>query len=852
MFGPKRERGFSSGAPRFPARPPSGRASRDAVKAKAESGSRVDEPGSTSSLARVPSSPSPSSPSTLMVNLSSCKYEAVRACARDAGYAEVGDEEEHWDLHWTDLSVSEHRVAKMLPFQRVNHFPGMMEICRKAALSRNLKRMQQASPKGAYDFAPMTWEYPNELESFRRYRRANPGHAYIVKPTAGAMGRGIYLVESETEIDHKHDQPVVIQKYVSNPLLIDGFKFDLRVYALVAHVDPLVVYVYDEGIARLATTAYVAPAAGNLREKTMHLTNYSVNKHSEGFVHADADDEGTKRAMSALFRDLERKGHDVGKLREQIADVVVRTVVSIQPHLAHAYHSAVTNGPKSAAERPPAPGGERRGTSSSSSGRRGASRGGGGSADRYAARGEGEGGIVGSVGTAGGAGSAAASSAAASGPSGSESGPRAPSRCFEVLGFDIILDENLTPTLLEVNHSPSFGTDSPLDLRVKRGLIGDVLKALALDAGERNVWRDAQKKRQRQRLYNHTAPTEGGRGLPGASSGEGPDAYSSGAAPVPSRGRSTMSSLGSTARSEGGGYAGGYEAAAAAAGAATARRPRAAEPGGSKQRRDPGGEPGGRPGSRAGGDRGAFSGRARTGAEEAEADGGPANGGATSSTKIGGGGATRSTGGGATPSTGGGLRASPRDWSSPSPPPRPPRPPPPPAARRPPGSMDPDAPPLRMGGFWRAHPHAGPTPAEAAATRAHGMSSPRVVAREALARTLAETAERFFQPVAGCACAACDARVVRDRLSYAVQHMKRVTVEGDEAPLDDRDDEFLSSFPFSRESPKTFAVSVGGGKSGGGAGEGTRPRETRTYTSLAGKAALNVRERNRRATRTFR
>ena len=88
--------------------------------------------------------------------------------------------------------------------------------------------------------------------------------------------------------------------------------------------------------------------------------------------------------------------------------------------------------------------------------------------------------------------------------------------------------------------------------------------------------------------------------------------------------------------------------------------------------------------------------------------------------------------------------------------------------------MDPDAPPLRMGGFWRAHPHAGPTPAEAAATRAHGMSSPRVVAREALARTLAETAERFFQPVAGCACAACDARVVRDRLSYAVQHMKRI------------------------------------------------------------------------------
>ena len=419
MFGPKRERGFSSGAPRFPARPPSGRASRDAVKAKAESGSRVDEPGSTSSLARVPSSPSPSSPSTLMVNLSSCKYEAVRACARDAGYAEVGDEEEHWDLHWTDLSVSEHRVAKMLPFQRVNHFPGMMEICRKAALSRNLKRMQQASPKGAYDFAPMTWEYPNELESFRRYRRANPGHAYIVKPTAGAMGRGIYLVESETEIDHKHDQPVVIQKYVSNPLLIDGFKFDLRVYALVAHVDPLVVYVYDEGIARLATTAYVAPAAGNLREKTMHLTNYSVNKHSEGFVHADADDEGDEaRDVGAV----PRPGEERARRRETEGTNRRRRRAHRRVHPAAPRARVPQRGDQRTEGAAEAAGAGGRGGGLRRRGG-GESRGGGRVRRPVRRSGEGEGGIVGSVGTAGGAGIAAASSsAAASAPPGRNRG----------------------------------------------------------------------------------------------------------------------------------------------------------------------------------------------------------------------------------------------------------------------------------------------------------------------------------------------------------------------------------------------------------------------------------------------
>ncbi len=46
---------------------------------------------------------------------------------------------------------------------------------------------------------------------------------------------------------------------------------------------------------------------------------------------------------------------------------------------------------------------------------------------------------------------------------------------FIILRFDIILDENLKPWLLEVNHTPSFHTDSPLDEQVKRNLILDTL-----------------------------------------------------------------------------------------------------------------------------------------------------------------------------------------------------------------------------------------------------------------------------------------------------------------------------------------------------------------------------------------
>ena len=47
--------------------------------------------------------------------------------------------------------------------------------------------------------------------------------------------------------------------------------------------------------------------------------------------------------------------------------------------------------------------------------------------------------------------------------------------CFEVFGFDILLDENCKPWLLEVNHTPSFETDTPLDQNIKHNLILDTL-----------------------------------------------------------------------------------------------------------------------------------------------------------------------------------------------------------------------------------------------------------------------------------------------------------------------------------------------------------------------------------------
>ena len=52
--------------------------------------------------------------------------------------------------------------------------------------------------------------------------------------------------------------------------------------------------------------------------------------------------------------------------------------------------------------------------------------------------------------------------------------------CFEIFGFDILIDQNLKPWLLEVNLSPSLNTDSPLDLKIKGNMIADLFTLIGI------------------------------------------------------------------------------------------------------------------------------------------------------------------------------------------------------------------------------------------------------------------------------------------------------------------------------------------------------------------------------------
>jgi tubulin polyglutamylase TTLL5 len=73
--------------------------------------------------------------------------------------------------------------------------------------------------------------------------------------------------------------------------------------------------------------------------------------------------------------------------------------------------------------------------------------------------------------------------------------------CFELFGYDILIDSNLRPWLLEVNASPSLARENHLDHRVKNALIHDIIQLLDIAAYDR----EALAKILRKRLQSITS-----------------------------------------------------------------------------------------------------------------------------------------------------------------------------------------------------------------------------------------------------------------------------------------------------------------------------------------------------------
>ena len=113
----------------------------------------------------------------LGINLTNCKYDSVHRVSRRFGLKEMGDEDD-WVVFWTDVSVAMERVMALKRYQKINHFPGMIEICRKDMLARNITRMMRLFPKEYY-ITPKSWCLPSEWAQLHDYLRGKKGNKCV-------------------------------------------------------------------------------------------------------------------------------------------------------------------------------------------------------------------------------------------------------------------------------------------------------------------------------------------------------------------------------------------------------------------------------------------------------------------------------------------------------------------------------------------------------------------------------------------------------------------------------------------------------------------------------------------------
>jgi len=207
---------------------------------------------------------------------------------------------------------------------KVHHFPGAAEVCTKELSGLALNLASQESPE-TYKFWPRTWLYPSDRE---RLKAENKGKktVYIIKPLSSSQGDGIFLSMSLSSIEQRTSgAPCVIQDYEKKPLVIEGLKWDLRVYLLITKLDPVELYLCKEGLVRFATRPYMAPSKDNLHHFTSHLTNYSINKRTE-----DYDHDNSKRTMSSF---IEKIGMEEWEFYEELKKVSQATISALIPFL---------------------------------------------------------------------------------------------------------------------------------------------------------------------------------------------------------------------------------------------------------------------------------------------------------------------------------------------------------------------------------------------------------------------------------------------------------------------------------------------------------------------------------------
>ncbi|CAD8183411.1 unnamed protein product [Paramecium octaurelia] len=257
-------------------------------------------------------------------------FKCILSAFEAAGFERI--DEENWLIYWG--LASKDTLKEMKKYQKTNHFPGCWSVGRKDNLWIHLSKVKRKFPTEYY-FIPNTYLLQYDFERFEGVRESAPKKTlWIKKPVASARGNGIKLINKKTKLTA--DKRYLVMDYISNPHLINNFKYDLRVYVLITSIDPLRVYMYKDGLVRFATQEYSLKSQ-DIKKRFIHLTNFSVNKQSPNFIANNQDKEQQVKASKWSHKEykqqLTTQGINHKILFKSIEDVVLKTCIAAEPLL---------------------------------------------------------------------------------------------------------------------------------------------------------------------------------------------------------------------------------------------------------------------------------------------------------------------------------------------------------------------------------------------------------------------------------------------------------------------------------------------------------------------------------------
>uniref|UniRef100_G3VVZ9 Tubulin tyrosine ligase like 10 n=1 Tax=Sarcophilus harrisii TaxID=9305 RepID=G3VVZ9_SARHA len=236
----------------------------------------------------------------------------ISSYCRSKGWQRIHDNRrEDYKLKWCETKCRDTYYSFREGEQLLYQIPNNKLLTTKIGLLNALREYARVmskisrSPTAAHikvlkmeDFFPETYrlDVKDERENFITV--FHDEEIWICKPTASNQGKGIFLIRTQEEaislqakmqsieddptykkMPFKAPQARVIQRYIHNPLLLDGKKFDVRSYLLIACAMPYMVF-FSHGYARLTLSLYDPKA----KDLAGHLTNQFMQKKSPLYV----------------------------------------------------------------------------------------------------------------------------------------------------------------------------------------------------------------------------------------------------------------------------------------------------------------------------------------------------------------------------------------------------------------------------------------------------------------------------------------------------------------------------------------------------------------------------------------